>query len=194
MRRKAIAMAAGLAVVATLILAGAQRFAEGVGESARQGTARALPLRKPVVPREYRKWISRSAKQCRHLTEQLVASQLHHESAFDPKAVSSTGARGIAQFMPRTWKTWGRDADGNGKTSPYEPADAIMAQGRLMCSLAKKAGKTKWRPGAVELALAGYNAGWGAVIKYRGIPPYPETQRYVATIMASTKAGVPALD
>jgi soluble lytic murein transglycosylase-like protein len=193
MRRRVIATIAGLAVTGTFVAAGINDLG-GPRTGSAFGAWPAAPIRKAVVPAEYRKWIDRSAKQCKHLTRQLIASQIHQESAFDPKAVSVTGARGIAQFMPKTWKAWGRDADGNGKTSPHEPGDAIMAQGRLMCSLAKQAKEKKWRPGTVELALAGYNAGWGAVLKYRGIPPYPETERYVANIMHLAKTGVPSLE
>jgi hypothetical protein len=193
MRRRVIATIAGLTVTGTFVAVGINGLT-GSRHGSAFGAWPAPPIRKAVVPTEYRKWIDRSAKQCKHLSQQLIASQLHQESAFDRKAVSVTGARGIAQFMPKTWKTWGRDADGNGKTSPYEPGDAIMSQGRLMCSLAKQAKQKKWRPGTVELALAGYNAGWGAVLKYRGIPPYPETERYVANIMHLTKTGVPSLE
>ncbi len=62
------------------------------------------------------------------------------------------GAEGLSQFMPGTWKTWGRDDDGNGSASPYDPGDAIMAQGRYDCDLAErveryeKAGKVSGEP------------------------------------------------
>lgn len=190
MRRKLIVALTGLTVATGLAVAIGTDSGADLGSD---GAVPAVSVPIPVVPAEYRKWITKSAKQCRQLSPQLMASQLHQESKLDPRAVSRTGARGIAQFMPLTWKSWGRDADGNGKSSPYEPADAIMAQGRLMCSLAKKAGKVKWRPGAIQLALAGYNAGWGAVTKHRGIPPYPETENYVVAVMYLAETGVPAL-
>jgi Transglycosylase SLT domain len=89
---------------------------------------------------------------------------------------------GIAQFMPGTWVEWGTDVDGNGAASPFDPADAIDAQGRFMCDLLRRASGLAGDP--VQLALAGYNAGWGAVLRYGGIPPYAETQDYIARITA----------
>jgi hypothetical protein len=91
---------------------------------------------------------------------------------------------GIAQFMPGTWAEWGRDADGNGTASPFDPADAIDAQGRFMCDLLRRAEMSGLAGDPVQLALAGYNAGWGAVLRYGGIPPYEETEDYVARITA----------
>jgi hypothetical protein len=88
--------------------------------------------------------------------------------------------------MPGTWTQWGKDADGNGVASPFDPADAISAQGRFMCFLAadmktaSDAGKV--HGGLIDLVLASYNAGPAAVIKYGGIPPYEETQGYVRRI------------
>ena len=64
--------------------------------------------------------------------------------------------------MPGTWDTWGRDADGDGTASPFDPVDAIAAQGALMCHLLHTAQATGWGD-PIDLALAGYNAGWGAV-------------------------------
>jgi soluble lytic murein transglycosylase-like protein len=191
-----IAVTAGVIMAVSLIVgfAAGHRIAPQGGFAGGSLRRIAAPEPAPVVPAEYRRWITRSAKRCRTLTPQLVASQLYRESRLDPRAVSTTGALGIAQFMPETWKTWGRDANRNGKTSPYDPADAIMAQGRLMCSLLRKAGKTKWRPGPASLALAGYNAGWGAVTEHQGIPPYPETEKYVESVMELYRAKVPALD
>ncbi|MEU5608097.1 NlpC/P60 family protein [Streptomyces sparsogenes] len=93
--------------------------------------------------------------------------------------------------MPGTWKTWATDADGDGAASPLDPPDAITAQGRFMCSLLKKAKRSGYPGEPIELALAGYNAGWGAVQKYRGVPPESfakgQTYHYVRNIMANAK-------
>jgi hypothetical protein len=100
----------------------------------------------------------------------LLAAQLMAESNFNPNAVSPAGAQGIAQFMPATAAAYGlRD--------PFDPVAAIDAQGRLMSELLEQFG-------SVELALAAYNAGPGAVSACDCVPPYPETQAYVARILA----------
>jgi soluble lytic murein transglycosylase-like protein len=136
-----------------------------------------------VVPEQYRSHIEQSAKQCKKLSAGVLAAQLDQESGWDPAAVSARGAEGIAQFMPETWTAWGRDANGNGQTSPFEPQDAIDSQGRLMCHLITKAQESGFAGGNVKLALAGYNAGWGAVEEHEGLPPFPETTSYVQAIM-----------
>ncbi|MFI6209167.1 NlpC/P60 family protein [Streptomyces sp. NPDC051041] len=139
------------------------------------------------VPAEFRPWIFKAAEECMEpeLTPALLAAQLYQESRFQTKAASHAGAQGPAQFMPGTWATWGRDADGDGEASPWDIGDAVIAQGRMMCSLIKQAKKSGYGGDARALALAGYNAGWGAVETYRGIPPYAETQNYVKIILST---------
>jgi soluble lytic murein transglycosylase-like protein len=100
----------------------------------------------------------------------LLAAQLYAESGFNPFAQSPVGARGIAQFMPGTARAYGL-------TDPFDAPEAIGAQAHLMHDLLKQFG------GRVALALAGYNAGPGAVQRYGGVPPYPETRAYVAKIL-----------
>jgi hypothetical protein len=134
-----------------------------------------------------------AAAGCPALTESLLAAQLKQESNFDPRAVSSAGAQGIAQFMPGTWRGWGKDENGNGTASAFEPEDAIPAAARFDCGVAALVAKV---PGdAAALMLAGYNAGPGAVIAFGGIPPFAETQNYVQTILvlASAWAVTPGL-
>ncbi len=99
----------------------------------------------------------------------LLAAQLMAESNFNPRAVSSAGAQGIAQFMPATAAAYGLD-------DPFDPVASIRAQGRMMAELLAQFG-------SIELALAAYNAGPGAVSACGCIPPYPETQAYVARIV-----------
>ena len=100
----------------------------------------------------------------------MLAGQLYAESNFDPDASSPAGAQGIAQFMPST-------AAAYGLVDPFDPVAAIDAQGHLMSDLLKQFGSP-------ALALAAYNAGPGAVAPCNCIPDYPETQAYVAKIMA----------
>lgn len=137
------------------------------------------------VPEEYRSWVLRAADNCHDpsLAPELLAAQLFEESGFRADARSPAGAEGPAQFMPGTWATWGRDDDHSGTASPFDIGDAVMAQGRLMCSLLGQAAASGIADDPRRLALAGYNAGWAAVEANRGVPPFAETQRYVAAIM-----------
>jgi soluble lytic murein transglycosylase-like protein len=141
------------------------------------------------VPAAYRPWIERAGSQCRQISPALLAAQLAQESGFNPRAHSPVGAQGIAQFMPGTWPTWAVDADHDGTASPWDAPDAITAQGRFMCHLAAAAhdGLTAGRltGDPTSLALAGYNAGFGAVQRAGGIPPIPQTRGYVAAILAA---------
>jgi len=102
----------------------------------------------------------------------LIYAQMHQESAFKLKATSYKGARGLMQLMPAT-------AIRFGVTDIYNPKQNIDAGVKYMRWLMDKFG------GDVSLALAGYNAGEGAVMKYGNqIPPYRETQEYVRRIGA----------
>ncbi|MFJ6889899.1 NlpC/P60 family protein [Streptomyces californicus] len=155
------------------------------------------------VPAEFRKWILKADAECKEppMTPALLAAQLYQESKFKTsvaEATSSVGAQGPAQFMPSTWTTWGRDDDGNGRNSPWDVGDAVMAQGRMMCSLLRQAAASGYPGGPRALALAGYNAGWGRVQQYRGVPPKSfargETYNYVRLILSTmTRFQGPAL-
>lgn len=119
------------------------------------------------VPAQFRGPLLDSAS--RHdVPAELLAAQLMAESNFNPAAVSPAGASGIAQFMPATAAAYGlRD--------PFDPVASIDAQARIMSELLGQFG-------SVELALAAYNAGPGAVGSCNCIPPYAETRSYVAKI------------
>ncbi|MEU6059086.1 bifunctional lytic transglycosylase/C40 family peptidase [Streptomyces sp. NPDC047097] len=148
------------------------------------------------VPADFRTWILKADEECDQagMTPALLAAQLYQESKFKTstaEATSAVGAQGPAQFMPGTWTTWGRDDDNNGRNSPWDIGDAVMAQGRMMCSLLRQAEASGY-PGDVRaLALAGYNAGWGRVQEYRGVPPESfargETHHYVQIILSTMK-------
>ena len=116
-----------------------------------------------------------------YLTESVLAAQLYSESGFNPRAVSPVGAQGIAQFMPGTWAAHGRDENSDGAADPFDIEDAIPAAARYDAAIAAQVADV---PGdRVSLMLAAYNAGPGAVLRYRGIPPYAETQAYVRRIL-----------
>jgi len=79
-----------------------------------------------TIPADYQTWVIQAGSQCGQIVAPLIAAQLDVESSWNPNAVSPSGAQGLAQFMPGTWPSWGRDDDG--RTSPFDPGDAIMAK------------------------------------------------------------------
>lgn len=106
----------------------------------------------------------------------LIYSQMHQESSFKINATSYKGASGLMQLMPATARRFG-------VTKIYDPQQNIDAGVKYM----------RWLldtfRGDVVLALAGYNAGEGAVMKYGwNVPPYRETQEYVRRISARYNA------
>ena len=145
------------------------------------------------VPAEYEADVIRAGSICQVVTPSIIAAQIDQESNWNPKASSSAGAQGIAQFMPSTWASAGKDGDGDGKADVWNPHDAIRSQGNYMCGLAsqvetaKKSGKLTGD--TLQLTLTAYNAGLGSVLKYGGIPPFTETTNYVKRIvdLARTK-------
>lgn len=134
-----------------------------------------------VVPAEYAPLIREAAARCPQIPVEIFAAQIASESSWDSEAVSSAGAQGIAQFMPATWKGFGIDGDGDGKRDVWNPADALHSAARLNCINRKL---VKAIPGnRIHNTLAAYNAGHGAVSKYQGVPPFPETKDYVEKIL-----------
>ena len=148
-------------------------YAAGCGGGARRGAPAAGATRAtglPAwVPARLRGTVAAAAT-ANGVAPALLAAVLRAESGFDPRAVSPAGARGIAQLMPAT-------ARGLGVGDPFDPGQAIPAAARLL-------GGHLRAFGSVPLALAAYNAGPGAVRRYGGVPPYRETQAYVARVMA----------
>lgn len=104
----------------------------------------------------------------------LVRSVIAAESDGNPRCISSKGAKGLMQLMPE-------DCSAYGVTDPFDPEQNIAAGARQL------ADKLRLFHGDVELALAAYNAGSGAVRRYNGIPPYPETRNYVAKVMGAMR-------
>jgi soluble lytic murein transglycosylase-like protein len=106
------------------------------------------------------------------LPPDFLAATLLQESAYDPGAISSAGAIGIAQFMPETAADAGVD--------PYDPFASIEGAAALLGGYAGAYAGRYADP--YTAALAAYNAGPLAVEKYGGVPPYPETREYIALI------------
>ncbi len=126
------------------------------------------------VPAAYRDSIARAASRW-NVSAALLAAQLYAESGFNPFAVSPAGARGIAQFMPGTARTYGL-------RNPFDPRESISAQAHLMRDLLRQFA-------SVSLALAAYNAGPAPVARCGCVPPYPETRAYVVRVLALMGAG-----
>ncbi|MFT4034775.1 MAG: lytic transglycosylase domain-containing protein [Patulibacter sp.] len=102
----------------------------------------------------------------------LLAGLVKQESGFDPSIRSAAGATGLTQLMPATAKALG-------VTDATDPAQSLEGGAKYLREQLDRFG------GDERLALAAYNAGPGAVQRYGGIPPYPETQHYVTAVLAN---------
>jgi soluble lytic murein transglycosylase-like protein len=112
------------------------------------------------------------------LDPDLVHAVIRAESNYEPRARSTRGARGLMQLMPDTLRTYRvRNA--------FDPTANIEAGTRYLRTLLDRY--------PLDRALAAYNAGEGAVIRYGGIPPYPETRSYVSRVMTTLGQAAPAL-
>lgn len=104
------------------------------------------------------------------IPEALIRAFIQVESNYDPRVVSHCGAQGLMQLMPVTGRRMGvRD--------PFDPRQNILGGTRYLRYLANMFG------GDLVLTIAGYHAGENAVIRYRGVPPYETTQRYVPAVL-----------
>ena len=112
-----------------------------------------------------------SARQHR-LDPLLVKAVMLTESANRRWAISPKGAMGLMQLMPATARRFG-------VANAYDPGQNVAGGARYLRWLLDRFG------GNVTLALAGYNAGEGAVDRHGGIPPYRETQNYVRTVRSA---------
>jgi soluble lytic murein transglycosylase-like protein len=113
--------------------------------------------------------------------EAIVRAIIHAESAFNPLALSHAGAQGLMQLMPPTARRFG-------VADSYDATQNIRGGVQYLAWLMRRYN------GDLTLAAAGYNAGEGAVDRYRGVPPYSETQRYVQRVgvLAERYRGVQA--
>lgn len=102
----------------------------------------------------------------------LVNAVVMAESSGDPSAISTAGAQGLMQLMPGT-------SAGCGINNPFDPAQNVECGSRYLHALLTRYNHN------VELAVAAYNAGPGAVDQYRGIPPYAETRAYVTRVLTA---------
>ena len=160
--RLVVAVTDGLANRETLTHVGGSRLAMGTGSHLKGFTTGNILHDSYIVDSSRRYGID----------PLLIYSQMHQESSFKLNATSHKGASGLMQLMPGTARRFG-------VTKIYDPKQNIEAGVKYMRWLLDTFG------GDVVLALAGYNAGEGAVMKYgRNVPPYRETQEYVRRISA----------
>ncbi len=101
----------------------------------------------------------------------LIDALVHVESGYNPNAVSRKGAMGLMQLMPATAKRLKVD-------DPFNPAENVRGGVEEFSRLVNR------YSGNLQLALAAYNAGEGAVSKYQGVPPYAETRSYISKILS----------
>jgi soluble lytic murein transglycosylase-like protein len=104
------------------------------------------------------------------IPEPFIRAVIRVESDYDPRVVSVAGAEGLMQLMPGTARRM------NVKNS-FDPHDNIMGGTRYLRYLANMFS------GDMVLTIAGYHAGEGAVMKYRGVPPYESTQGYIKKVL-----------
>lgn len=121
-------------------------------------------------------WAAKAAAGAYHaLTPEQLLAQIHQESAGNARAVSPAGAQGLMQIMPSTGR-------GLGLADPWDPLENVLAGARFMSELLREFG-------SYPLALAAYNAGPHAVIAAgRKVPPFAETEAYVADVAALVPA------
>ncbi|GAA5077492.1 hypothetical protein GCM10025759_23510 [Lysobacter panacisoli] len=116
----------------------------------------------------YRAEISAAARDY-GVDEAVVRAVIHAESAYNPRAISRVGAQGLMQLMPATARRFG-------VANVFDSGQNIRGGVQYLAWLLKRFNNN------LTLAAAGYNAGEGAVDRYKGVPPYDETQRYVERV------------
>jgi soluble lytic murein transglycosylase-like protein len=134
----------------------------------REGAPAWTPQRDPSRYTRFDEWI-RQAAALYQIPEPLVRAVIKVESDYEPRAVSSAGARGLMQLMPGT-------ADRLQVKDINDPRENIFGGVRYLRILANTFN------GDLELTVAAYNAGEESVMKFGGIPPYPETRNYVVKV------------
>ena len=122
----------------------------------------------PGTPNPYSELIA-SLANAHGVDANLVRALIQVESGYRPRAKSPKGAMGLMQLMPATAREYN-------VRNPYDPKANVAAGIKHLKSLIDRWG--------VELGLAAYNAGEGAVKKFNGIPPYRETRNYVSRILS----------
>jgi len=199
----AVAMVMTCCLGLVMVVGGAVGGAVG----ARQGTQGSrLRPDAPIAP-QYLEFVLQAGSLCPELGPAEIAAQIDLESSWNPNAVAHNpperggDAMGIAQFQAGTWATWGHDYDNNGSNSPYDPGDAIVAMGHLMCdnvAWAKQmlaAKPPRLHGDVLDLAWAAYFDGRGGILAAGGVPAaglahdYPQQVRSRLPTYAAVDSG-----
>lgn len=136
------------------------------GEPAHEGLGKVgTPQMKPHAAQ------FRAAAKATGVEDAWLRAIAHAESGFDAQAISAKGAQGVMQLMPDVVKDYGVQ-------DPFSAQQSIDAGARHLRALLRR------YDGDRILAAAAYNAGIGAVTRYGGVPPYRETQAYIAKVQA----------
>ena len=136
------------------------------GEPAHPGLGKVGAPRLDMYPRQFK-----AAAKSTGVDDAWLRAIAHAESGFDANALSPKGAQGVMQLMPEVSKEYD-------VVDPYVPAQSITAGARHLKALLKR------YKNDLVLVAAAYNAGIGAVTRYKGVPPYAETQAYVEKVQA----------
>jgi hypothetical protein len=148
-------------------------YNESLAQRARRFSSHLIPV--PDVDLE--PLIARHSE-AQNLDPNLVRAVIQTESGYNRKALSNKGAMGLMQLMPAT-------ASLLNVRNPYDANENLRGGTAYLKSLIDRFA------GQVELAVAAYNAGPGAVEKHRGIPPYQETREYVRRVLSLYRSGQP---
>lgn len=159
----------------------ALRAAVSASETVNRQSAPEVDFSSFLKPSKTLDEIYREASQTYGVSEELLKAMTKQESSFRTNATSRSGAQGLMQLMPAT-------AASLGVTDAYDPYQNIMGGAKYIKKMLDKYN------GDVSLALAAYNAGSNNVDKYGGIPPFAETQNYVAKIKQYLAEGVEVPD
>jgi len=127
------------------------------------------PALKPTLPTTLEEVVS-TASSSNHIDPDLIMTLIGAESGFNANAVSAKGARGLMQLMPQTASRLGVD-------DPLDPVANVQGGTRYLRELLDRYHND------LTKALAAYNAGPKRVEQYRGVPPYAETQTYIAKVI-----------
>src|SRR6266511_5324539 len=146
-----------------------------LGDTSVTAAAPARPV--PGIPAPYLHWYVVGGHVCRQIPWNVLAGVGEVESGHGANmGPSSAGAIGPMQFLHSTWRSWGRDGNGDGTADPYSPADAVVSAAHYLCFYAR-------RFGSVGLAVAAYNAGPQAVADAVGNVP-PAAAAYVDRVLS----------
>lgn len=181
------ALVAASGVAGFLVLTGGLDPGEPQGATAR-------PTGASEVNASYGPWLRKAAGACAVLTPSVLAAQIDQLSGWHNDS-EEQGRAGIADFTDAGWHRWGKDEDGNGRSSPLDEPDAIMALGRQDCSLAAKVTELRTEGTVsgdlVDLTLAAYAVGEDAVASAGRVPARART--YLGEVK-SRLAGYEGLD